>query len=103
MPSTLRNRLDSAIDCEMAQLELGDTPRPPFSSLPSLPPLQLSPPPSLSTFLTQVVHVLDSLEKFFREVAPEVEGISGEERDTATFMRLMSVFNRVRGRETRHH
>ena len=43
------------------------------------------------------MHVLDSLEKFFQEVEPEVEGISGEESDMPTFMKLMSTFNRVRG------
>ena len=42
------------------------------------------------------MHVLDSLEKFFQEVEPEVEGISGEESDMPTFMKLMSTFNRVR-------
>ena len=41
--------------------------------------------------------MLESLEKFFQEVEPEVEGISGEERDMPTFMKLMSTFNRVRG------
>ena len=41
--------------------------------------------------------MLDSLEKFFQEVEPEVEGISGEESDMPTFMKLMSTFNRVRG------
>ena len=48
-------------------------------------------------FLSQVGHVLSGLDQFFEEVEPEVEGISGEESDTQSFMKLMNIFNKVRG------
>ena len=44
----------------------------------------------------QISYVLSNLEHFFVEIEPEVEGISGEESDTQAFMKLMSIFNRVR-------
>ena len=40
--------------------------------------------------------MLSKLEAFFQETEPEVEAISGEESDTQAFMKLMSIFNRVR-------
>ena len=46
---------------------------------------------------SQVGHVLSGLDQFFAEVEPEVEGISGEESDTQSFMRLMNIFNKVGG------
>lgn len=44
----------------------------------------------------QVGYVLSNLEVFFQEIEPEVEAISGDESDTLAFMKLMSIFNRVR-------
>ena len=46
--------------------------------------------------LVQIAYVLSNLERFFGEIEPEVEAISGEESDTQAFMKLMSIFNRVR-------
>ena len=45
--------------------------------------------------LLQVAQVLSSLERFFQEIEPQVDAISGEESDTLAFMKLMSIFNRV--------
>ena len=47
----------------------------------------------------QILHVLNSLERFFQEIEPQVEGITGEEEDTQAFMRLMSIFNRVNAQQ----
>ena len=46
--------------------------------------------------VVQIAYVLSNLERFFGEIEPEVEAISGEESDTQAFMKLMSIFNRVR-------
>ena len=51
-------------------------------------------------FFVQISYVLSNLERFFYEIEPEVEAISGEERDTQAFMKLMSIFNRVRQNNT---
>ena len=50
----------------------------------------------LLSFIMQISYVLSKLERFFAEIEPEVEAISGEESDTQAFMKLMSIFNRVR-------
>ena len=54
-------------------------------------PAMSSSPPSPS----QIQHVLGCLERFFCEIEPEVESISGEESGTQAFMHLMAVFNKV--------
>lgn len=46
-------------------------------------------------YFHQISSVLSSLEKFFEDIEPEVDAISGEESDTQAFMKLMSIFNRV--------
>ena len=43
----------------------------------------------------QVTDMLESLEDFLQRIEPEIESISGEERDTASFMKLMRLFNEV--------
>ena len=40
--------------------------------------------------------MLENLDEFMRRIEPEVESITGEERDTASFMKMMRIFNEVR-------
>ena len=40
--------------------------------------------------------MLTELDIFLKRTEPEIEGITGEERDTASFMRMMRLFNEVR-------
>ena len=40
--------------------------------------------------------MLESLDYFLKKTEPEIESITGEERDTASFMKMMRLFNEVR-------
>lgn len=46
----------------------------------------------------QVTMMLRDLDSFLKRVEPDIDGITGEEKDTASFMKLMRVFNEVRYR-----
>ena len=46
-------------------------------------------------FRKQVTGMLDSLDEFLKRIEPEIESITGEERDTASFMKMMRLFNEV--------
>ena len=39
--------------------------------------------------------MLEKLDTFLKRIEPEIEGITGEERDTASFMKMMRLFNEV--------
>jgi len=43
----------------------------------------------------QVTHTLEKLDDFLKRIEPEIESITGEERDTASFMKMMRLFNEV--------
>lgn len=43
----------------------------------------------------QVTGTLVDLDLFLKRTEPELERITGEERDTASFMRMMRLFNEV--------
>ena len=43
----------------------------------------------------QVSSTLNDLDSFLKRIEPGIEAITGEERDIASFMRLMRVFNEV--------
>ena len=43
----------------------------------------------------QVTNSLDTLADFLARTEPEIESITGEERDTASFMKMMRLFNEV--------
>ena len=43
----------------------------------------------------QVTDSLDTLADFLARTEPEIESITGEERDTASFMKMMRLFNEV--------
>ena len=45
----------------------------------------------------QVTHMLEKLDDFLKRIEPEIESITGEERDTASFMKMMRLFNEVSG------
>ena len=47
----------------------------------------------------QVTMMLRDLDSFLKRVEPDIDGITGEEKDTASFMKLMRVFNEVRYRK----
>jgi len=40
--------------------------------------------------------MLQKLDEFLKRTEPEIESITGEERDTASFMKMMRLFNEVR-------
>ena len=40
--------------------------------------------------------MLEKLDLFLKRIEPEIESITGEERDTASFMKMMRLFNEVR-------
>ena len=44
----------------------------------------------------QVTELLTDLDYFLKRIEPEIESITGEERDTASFMKMMRIFNEVR-------
>ena len=39
--------------------------------------------------------MLEKHDMFLKRIEPEIEGITGEERDTASFMKMMRLFNEV--------
>lgn len=39
--------------------------------------------------------MLQKLDEFLKRIEPEIESITGEERDTASFMKMMRLFNEV--------
>jgi hypothetical protein len=43
----------------------------------------------------QVTNMLENLDAFLKRTEPEIESITGEERDTASFMKMMRLFNEV--------
>ena len=43
----------------------------------------------------QVTSMLEKLDAFLKRIEPEIESITGEERDTASFMKMMRLFNEV--------
>lgn len=40
--------------------------------------------------------MLEKHDMFLKRIEPEIEGITGEERDTASFMKMMRLFNEVK-------
>lgn len=49
-----------------------------------------------TSFLSnQIKKTLSELEIFLKRMEPEIEHVTGEERDTNTFMKIMRVFNEV--------
>ena len=46
-------------------------------------------------FIQQVTNTLEALDRFMKRIEPEIESITGEERDTASFMKMMRLFNEV--------
>lgn len=46
--------------------------------------------------LLQVTDMLEKHDMFLKRIEPEIEGITGEERDTASFMKMMRLFNEVK-------
>ena len=44
---------------------------------------------------TQIKKTLNELDLFLKRMEPDIEKITGEERDTATFMKIMRMFNEV--------
>ncbi|KAK6172547.1 hypothetical protein SNE40_016179 [Patella caerulea] len=43
----------------------------------------------------QVSDMLEKLDLFLKRIEPEIESITGDERDTASFMKMMRLFNEV--------
>ena len=39
--------------------------------------------------------MLEKLDEFLKRIEPEIESITGNERDTASFMKMMRLFNEV--------
>ncbi|XP_022099208.1 dynein beta chain, ciliary-like [Acanthaster planci] len=55
---------------------------------------------TFTKYLTdQVTELLTDLDSFLKRIEPEIESISGEERDTASFMRMMRIFNEVSAKQ----
>ncbi|CAH1797693.1 unnamed protein product [Owenia fusiformis] len=48
----------------------------------------------------QVTIMLQGLDQFLKRIEPELESISGEERDTASFMKIMRLFNEVSAQQS---
>ena len=46
-------------------------------------------------YFDQVTNMLESLDEFLKRTEPEIESITGEERNTASFMKMMRLFNEV--------
>ncbi len=55
---------------------------------------------SVCIFIMQVTGMLENLDEFLKRIEPEIESITGEERDTASFMKMMRLFNEVRSAKT---
>ena len=49
-----------------------------------------------NNYFDQVTSMLESLDEFLKRTEPEIESITGEERNTASFMKMMRLFNEVR-------
>ncbi len=50
-----------------------------------------------TSFLSgQVLKTLSELDTFLKLMEPDIEHVTGEERDTNTFMKIMRMFNQVR-------
>lgn len=47
------------------------------------------------SILIQIKKTLNELDQFLKQMEPDIEKITGEERDTATFMKIMRMFNEV--------
>ncbi|XP_071959570.1 uncharacterized protein [Antedon mediterranea] len=47
----------------------------------------------------QVTDMLQDLDDFLKRTEPEIESITGEERDTASFMKMMRLFNKVSAKQ----
>ena len=50
---------------------------------------------NLIYYFDQVTNMLESLDEFLKRTEPEIESITGEERNTASFMKMMRLFNEV--------
>ncbi|XP_076457719.1 uncharacterized protein LOC143291635 isoform X3 [Babylonia areolata] len=48
----------------------------------------------------QVTAMLENLDMFLKRIEPEIESITGEERDTASFMKMMRLFNEVSAQQS---
>ncbi|XP_070202269.1 uncharacterized protein [Littorina saxatilis] len=48
----------------------------------------------------QVTAMLEDLDRFLKRIEPEIESITGEERDTASFMKMMRLFNEVSAQQS---
>ncbi|XP_052060514.1 uncharacterized protein LOC127700861 isoform X4 [Mytilus californianus] len=48
----------------------------------------------------QVTNMLENLDRFLKRTEPEIESITGEERDTASFMKMMRLFNEVSAQQS---
>ncbi|XP_064650622.1 uncharacterized protein LOC135502065 isoform X3 [Lineus longissimus] len=48
----------------------------------------------------QVTQMLETLDEFLKRIEPEIESITGEERDTASFMKMMRLFNEVSAQQS---
>ena len=65
-----------------------------YESIQSIPDILLSNKMCVMIFF-QVTNMLEKLDNFLKRIEPEIEGITGEERDTASFMKMMRLFNEV--------
>ncbi|CAF0814108.1 unnamed protein product [Brachionus calyciflorus] len=53
-----------------------------------------------TSFLSdQIKTTLNELDQFLKRMEPDIEKITGEERDTATFMKIMRMFNEVSSKQ----
>ncbi len=53
-----------------------------------------------TSFLSNQIKVtLNELEQFLKRMEPDIEKITGEERDTATFMKIMRMFTEVSSKQ----
>jgi len=49
-----------------------------------------------TSFLSNQIKVtLNELDQFLKRMKPDIEKITGEERDTETFVKIMRIFNEV--------
>ena len=53
-----------------------------------------------TSFLSNQIKVtLNELDQFLKKMEPDIEKITGEERDTETFMKIMRIFNEVSSKQ----
>ncbi len=53
-----------------------------------------------TSFLSNQIKVtLNELDQFLKRMEPDIEKITGEERDTETFMKIMRIFNEVSSKQ----